>query len=55
MGKSWLPGGVAGPGIEAAHVVPHLHWHTYPFDDNMRVADVNNPIEMKQVWQRTWT
>ncbi|KAG6354878.1 hypothetical protein INS49_003959 [Diaporthe citri] len=55
MGKSWLPGGVAGPGVEAAHVVPHLHWHTYPFDDEMRVADINNPIEMKQVWQRTWT
>ncbi|KAH8761670.1 hypothetical protein F5883DRAFT_500103 [Diaporthe sp. PMI_573] len=55
MGKSWLPGGVAGPGIEAAHVVPQLHWHTYPCDDTMRVADINKPSEMKQVWLRTWT
>jgi hypothetical protein len=55
IGKSWLFGGVAGPGIEAAHVVPQLHWHTYPCDDTMRVADINKPSEMKQAWLRTWT
>jgi hypothetical protein len=55
MGKSWLCGGVAGLGIEAAHVVPQNHWYTYPCDDKMRIADVNRPAEMKQVWLRTWT
>lgn len=36
-GKSWS-GGVTGPGIEAAHIVPQIHWNTCPVDQDARTV-----------------
>lgn len=54
MGKSWFNSGIVGPGIEAAHIVPQVHWNTYPVDDNGCIADIDKVNELQTAWLSTW-
>lgn len=53
-GESWLGGGIPGPGLQAAHIVPHCHWNTYPQDEDQRVADRDVKSQLEQAWRQTW-
>ncbi|KUI73262.1 hypothetical protein VM1G_09062 [Cytospora mali] len=51
-GKPWSFSVAAGTGLEAAHVVPQIHWNTYPVDNNGRVAKTDR--ELSVAWLSTW-
>lgn len=53
-GKSWFLGGIVGPGIEAAHIVPQVQWNTYPIYDDGRIADTDKVDELQTAWLSTW-
>ncbi|KUI63904.1 hypothetical protein VM1G_10596 [Cytospora mali] len=52
-GKSWCGSRLTGPGIEAAHIVPQVHWNTYPVDIDGRIV-ANTPNKLRSAWLSTW-
>ncbi|CAN8103097.1 unnamed protein product [Discula destructiva] len=51
-GKPWFDG-MLGMGIEAAHIIPQLHWAVYPLTPlSMAIPEDKNQLEM--AWRRTW-
>ncbi|KUI73387.1 hypothetical protein VM1G_08932 [Cytospora mali] len=53
-GTSFLLGTVTGPGIEAAHIVPPVHWNTYPIGEDGHIASVDMPDQLGLAWRCTW-
>ncbi|KUI57623.1 hypothetical protein VP1G_04971 [Cytospora mali] len=53
-GKSFFLGYLAGPGIEAAHIVPPVHWNTYPVGEDGSIASVDKPDQLESAWKCTW-
>ncbi|KUI74466.1 hypothetical protein VM1G_10187 [Cytospora mali] len=57
-GKLWFDSGNAGPGIEVAHIIPQIHWNTYPLDpdlyDGRQMANPDDASELKSSWEATW-
>ncbi|KAF3767131.1 hypothetical protein M406DRAFT_69295 [Cryphonectria parasitica EP155] len=57
-GKSWVDG-LPGTGIEAAHIVPQIHWAVYPLDAvNSAGLEERPSVEdrprLEMAWRRTW-
>lgn len=52
-GKS-IYGGAAGPGLEAAHIVPQTQWNTYPINNNNEMADPDLVDQLELAWKCTW-
>ncbi|KLU91850.1 hypothetical protein MAPG_10799 [Magnaporthiopsis poae ATCC 64411] len=63
VGRSWCPGLSVGPGIQAAHIVPHMQYHLYPrvSDNDRDSTDVQQerttPVlsDLKAAWENTWS
>ncbi|KUI64361.1 hypothetical protein VM1G_11151 [Cytospora mali] len=53
-GKSWVTDGGVGPGIKAAHIIPQLHWNTFPVDDDRAIASLSDISLLKRAWISTW-
>lgn len=51
-GRSWLDG-LPGTGIEAAHIVPQLHWAVYPLGAG-GIARAGDHRQLEMAWRRTW-
>ncbi|KAH9907245.1 hypothetical protein F4778DRAFT_528813 [Xylariomycetidae sp. FL2044] len=52
-GGAWWPGGGIGMVMEAAHIVPQVHWSKYPTRDQ-GVADLHDRLALKDAWEATW-
>lgn len=56
-GKSWIDA-LPGTGLEAAHIVPQVHWSVYPTTDAPRLANREPSNEdrpqLEMAWRRTW-
>ncbi|KUI66774.1 hypothetical protein VM1G_02328 [Cytospora mali] len=48
-------GGVQGPGLEAAHIVPQSQWNTFPIDNSNSIADPGLSDQLLQAWRSTWS
>ncbi|KUI64046.1 hypothetical protein VM1G_10808 [Cytospora mali] len=53
-GKFWAPNKTVGPGVEAAHIVLQIHWHTYPLSQSNYVANKDNSQQLQDAWLSTW-
>lgn len=54
-GKFWAPNTkTVGPGVAAAHIVPQIHWHTYPLSHSNYIANKDNSRELQDAWLATW-
>ncbi|KAJ8126326.1 hypothetical protein O1611_g7312 [Lasiodiplodia mahajangana] len=56
-GALWCQGLAIGPGVEACHIIPPIHFHPYPIDYD---DDSNTPIEedlrrLEAAWDQTWS
>ncbi|CAN8106111.1 unnamed protein product [Discula destructiva] len=56
LGKSWnavLP----GTGLEAAHIVPQVHWSIYQFEDLAGSAEpsADDRSRLEMAWRKTWS
>ncbi|GKU09175.1 unnamed protein product [Fusarium langsethiae] len=54
-GRSWFGDSNIGPAIQACHIVPQQHYHTYPTPED---PDMQNPYShqrLRAAWQRTWS
>lgn len=51
-GRSWLEG-LAGTGVEAAHIIPQIHWAVYPLGD-LVLTNVDEKAQLEIAWRRTW-
>ncbi|KUI70462.1 hypothetical protein VM1G_06006 [Cytospora mali] len=47
-------GGTAGPGLEAAHIIPQCQWNTYPINSNKDMADPESVYQLGSAWRSTW-
>ncbi|KAF5025341.1 hypothetical protein F66182_2580 [Fusarium sp. NRRL 66182] len=59
MGRSWCHNPTIGPALQACHLVPQLHYHTYPDPDDdgdeaQDSAERTSPRRLEQAWERTW-
>ncbi|KAI1146082.1 hypothetical protein F4825DRAFT_441765 [Nemania diffusa] len=54
-GGAWWPGGGLSMGIvmEAAHIVPQIHWSKYPAQDQS-IASLDDTAALKDAWEATW-
>lgn len=53
-GKAWCPNAALfGPAMQAAHVVPQLHWNVYP-DANQDIAAAEDSEALRDSWLSTW-
>ncbi|KAK7735975.1 hypothetical protein SLS63_003493 [Diaporthe eres] len=56
-GRSWIDA-LPGTGLEAAHIVPQVHWSVYPISDAPWLANkelsVEDRPELEMAWRRTW-
>lgn len=53
-GKSWLSG-LTGTGLEAAHIVPQLHWSVYPIASVPgNSSDSEHMDRLEEAWRQTW-
>ncbi|KAI1132764.1 hypothetical protein F5Y10DRAFT_230734 [Nemania abortiva] len=53
-GRSWWNGGASlGPTIQAAHIVPQIHWNVYPNDDQ-GVVSMEDNAGLRDAWNKTW-
>lgn len=44
---------LAGPGLEAAHIVPQSQWNTFPID-GQSMADPGVVDQLQLAWRNTW-
>lgn len=51
-GRSWLEG-LAGTDVEAAHIIPQIHWAVYPLGD-LVLTSVDQKAQLEIAWRRTW-
>lgn len=52
-GGAWWVGTGIGPAVEAAHIVPQIHWNVYP-DAAQGVAPLDNISALRDAWTQTW-
>ncbi|KAI0449066.1 hypothetical protein F5B21DRAFT_495628 [Xylaria acuta] len=52
-GGAWWPGGGIGMVMEAAHIVPQVHWSKYPARDQ-GVAALDDHPALRDAWEATW-
>ncbi|KAH8748273.1 hypothetical protein F5883DRAFT_240516, partial [Diaporthe sp. PMI_573] len=52
-GSAWWAGDCIGPGVQAAHIVPQVHWNVYP-DKNQGVAALDDIGVLRDAWMQTW-
>ncbi|KAI0435500.1 hypothetical protein F4803DRAFT_545378 [Xylaria telfairii] len=50
---AWWPGGGMGIVMEAAHIVPQVHWSKYP-TRNQAVAALDDCVALRDAWEATW-
>ncbi|KAK1827726.1 hypothetical protein QBC39DRAFT_419140 [Podospora conica] len=55
LGKSWCASPAIGPAIQAAHIVPQLHYHLYPIGIGPSIPDPNDANQLRAAWFRTWS
>lgn len=46
--------GHAGPGLEAAHIVPQSQWNTFPINEKNGIANPEVDSELEIAWKGTW-
>lgn len=56
-GRPWCPGPGVGPSLQACHIVPQQHYHTYP--SPLARADEDDEAmwstrRLMEAWERTW-
>jgi hypothetical protein len=52
-GRAWWAGDCIGPGVQAAHIVPQVHWNVYP-DKDQGVASLEDISVLRDAWTQTW-
>ncbi|OIW23176.1 hypothetical protein CONLIGDRAFT_605842 [Coniochaeta ligniaria NRRL 30616] len=54
-GRSWCISPIAGPGLEACHIIPQIQYYTYPLP-GVDVQDVEStqPRALAELWYSTW-
>lgn len=52
-GSAWWAGDCIGPGVQAAHIVPQVHWNVYP-DKDQGVAALDDFGVLRDAWTQTW-
>lgn len=52
-GRSWI-GGLVGTGIEAAHIIPQIHWAVYPLAGDLDLDHITEQAKREIAWRRTW-
>lgn len=55
-GRSWCISPIAGPGLEACHIVPQIQYHTYPLPgvEVQDTAESSQPASLAELWYSTW-
>lgn len=61
LGRSWCASPAIGPAIQAAHIVPQLHYHLYPRGHRYPrgtgpdMPDPNDSTQLRGAWLSTWS
>lgn len=55
LGRSWCASPAIGPAIQAAHIVPQLHYHLYPRGIGPGIPDPNDSTQLRGAWLSTWS
>ncbi|KAJ8131671.1 hypothetical protein O1611_g1954 [Lasiodiplodia mahajangana] len=52
----WCPGSPVGPGVEACHIVPQIHYYLYPSgrSDDDFIALTQHKYRLRKAWENTW-
>ncbi|KAI1120832.1 hypothetical protein F5Y10DRAFT_257626 [Nemania abortiva] len=59
-GATWGPNPIAGPALEACHIIPQQHYHLYPSSTSDQQSDNDETVEesarrLLDAWERTWS
>ncbi|KAH8743991.1 hypothetical protein F5883DRAFT_591102, partial [Diaporthe sp. PMI_573] len=52
-GGAWWAGNGIGPAVQAAHIVPQIHWNVYP-DTEQGIAPLADISALREAWIQTW-
>ncbi|KAL2282144.1 hypothetical protein FJTKL_11185 [Diaporthe vaccinii] len=52
-GGAWWAGNGIGPAVQAAHIVPQIHWNVYP-DTEQGIAPLADTSALREAWIQTW-
>ncbi|KAK1749900.1 hypothetical protein QBC47DRAFT_129278 [Echria macrotheca] len=55
LGRSWCKNPPIGPAIQAAHIVPQIHFHLFPKDRDQTIPDADDNSELRLAWYSTWS
>ncbi|KAK3360590.1 hypothetical protein B0T25DRAFT_441485, partial [Lasiosphaeria hispida] len=55
LGKSWFSSLAIGPAIQAAHIVPQVHYHLYPPGPGRVIPDPEDVSQLRTAWLSTWS
>ncbi|KAG6368889.1 hypothetical protein INS49_003107 [Diaporthe citri] len=50
-GSAWWANGL-GPAVQAAHIVPQIHWNVYPYEQGAPPQD--DTAALRDAWTQTW-
>lgn len=54
-GRVWYANSAAvGPGVQACHIVPQQHYHTYPLPETFGSEHKYSHRRLQEAWRRTW-